>query len=141
MIEHRRKFIKGVGIFGAMATAIVAGRAAVIDNKPKANPDMVNIIEHQNPATITLTSTYGELQPPPPPPPPSKYVFNGTGVVYGGSGPTWVANPNLGNLTVTMNQGKFIPGTEKEVSLKLVPGPDGKLYLNINGEWKEVLTT
>lgn len=143
-MEHRRKFLKGIGLFGAVATAVVAGRTAVVgSDKPKADPKMIDIIEHQQPANITLTSTYGEIAPPPPPTPPSQYVFHSNGSVTGVTmAPTYtIAQPNLGNLAVSFNQNKFIPGTEKQVALKLVPGPDGKLYLNINGEWKEVLTT
>ena len=142
MENNRRQFVKGVGIFGAFAAAVVAGRSDIIkDGKPKADPKMISIIEHQQPANITITSTYGELEPPEPPPPPSKYVFNDEVYsVVSAVGQTTIS-PYLGNLGVTFNQGKFIPGTEKHVALKLVPGPDGKLYLNINGQWKEVLTT
>lgn len=141
-MQQRRKFLKGIGLFGAVATAVVAGRAAVVgDDKPKADPKMIDIIEHQQPANITLTSTYGEIAPPPPPAPPSQYVFS-DGSITSISEPTWaIAQPHLGNLSVTYHQQKFVPGTEKQVALKLVPGPDGKLYLNINGKWKEVLTT
>lgn len=141
MEKNRRQFVKGVGIFGAFAAAVVAGRSAVVDSSPKADPKMINIIEHQKPATIAITSTYGEVLPPPPPTPPSQYVFSDGSATCVAS-PTWVTStPYLGNFAVTYDQSKFKPGTEKVVTLKLVPGPDGKLYVNINGEWKEVLTT
>jgi hypothetical protein len=45
-----------------------------------------------------------------------------------------------GNIKVGLSGKKFVPGTEKHVDVKLVPGPDGELYLNINGQWKKVLT-
>jgi hypothetical protein len=143
-MEQRRKFLKGIGLFGAVATAVVAGRTAVVgSDKPKADPKMIDIIEHQQPANITLTSTYGEIAPPPPPTPPSQYAFHSDGSVTGITmEPTWATQQlHLGTLNVSCQQHKFVPGTEKQVALKLVPGPDGKLYLNINGEWKEVLTT
>jgi hypothetical protein len=45
-----------------------------------------------------------------------------------------------GNIQVGLNTKKFIPGTENQVNVKMVPGPDGELYLNVNGQWKKVLT-
>jgi hypothetical protein len=84
-----------------------------------------------------LTQTYGEIEPPKPPPaqPLGSYVIS-NGVC---------SNPGLtlthdGNINIGLNQKKFVPGTEKQVDVKLVPGPDGELYLNINGQWKKVLT-
>jgi hypothetical protein len=50
------------------------------------------------------------------------------------------ATPNFGSFSINSGDKKFVPGTEKEVSVKMVPGPDGELYLNVNGTWKKVLT-
>ena len=39
------------------------------------------------------------------------------------------------------SRSKYIPGTEKHVFVKLIAGPDGELYLGMDGQWKKVLTT
>jgi hypothetical protein len=145
-MTERRKFLKGFGLLGA----VVAGYHAptvmakepeplpVIDNIPKVDPKIIAQIEKINPSTLSLTQTYGEIEPPKPPPaqPLDSYVISNGGV--------W-PNPGLtlshdGNMCIGLNQKKFVPGTEKQVDVKLVPGPDGELYLNINGQWKKVLT-
>jgi hypothetical protein len=45
-----------------------------------------------------------------------------------------------GSTTMLLHGKNFVPGTENQQSVKMVPGPDGELYLNINGQWKRVLT-
>ena len=46
-----------------------------------------------------------------------------------------------GTTTMLINQKKFVEGTETTQSVKMVPGPDGELYVQINGQWKKLLTT
>ena len=100
-------------------------------------------IEECNPASITFTSKYGEIAPPPPPRPVSLGKDGSILTFNGATGATWttLSVSQMGGLCVNQGQERFIPGTEQEVALKLVPGPDGELYLNINGQWKKVLTT
>ena len=58
-----------------------------------------------------------------------------------GSGGYFTSSPNFGSLSINSNTKQFVPGTEKSVSVKMVPGPDGELYINVNGKWKRVITT
>jgi len=142
----RRGFLKGFGLLGAVvagyhAPTVMAKQPEplpVIDNTPKVDPKIIAQIEKINPSTLSLTQTYGEIEPPKPPP----TFQRGEYVISGSSGEP---NPGLtlshdGNMCIGLNQKKFVPGTEKQVDVKLVPGPDGELYLNINGQWKKVLT-
>jgi hypothetical protein len=145
-MSQRRNFLKGFGLLGA----VVAGYHAptvmakepeplpVVDNTPKVDPEIVAQIEKINPSTLSLTQTYGEIEPPKPPPTfqRGEYVIIGSSV---GSNPGLTLTHD-GNINIGLNQKKFVPGTEKQVDVKLVPGPDGELYLNINGQWKKVLT-
>jgi hypothetical protein len=142
-VASRRKFLKGFGLLGA----VVAGASApvIIERTkevqvplpfPKSDPNVIAKIEEQTPATITLLSKYGEIAPPPP---PVAINNNGYGVISNGSYIT-TATPNFGSFSISSGDKKFVPGTEKEVSVKMVPGPDGELYLNVNGTWKKVLT-
>ena len=145
----RRGFLKGFGLLGAVvagyhAPTVMAKQpepSPVIDNIPKVDPKIIAQIEKINPSTLSLTQTYGEIEPPKPPPTWPTFQ-RGEYVISGSSGGP---NPGLtlthdGNINIGLNQKKFVPGTEKQVDVKLVPGPDGELYLNINGQWKKVLT-
>ena len=113
------------------------------------DPNIIKQIEEICPPNVTFCSTYGEIAPPPPPPPPS----NGMSFYTVGSGGTVGYNEVMridssGNLGIgtsspygnLFGSNKFVPGTEKQVSVKMVPGPDGELYINVNGQWKKVLT-
>ena len=114
------------------------------------DPNIIKQIEEICPPNVTFCSTYGEIAPPPPPPPPS----NGMSFYTVGSGGTVGYNEVMridssGNLGIGTSSPygnlyngtkRFVPGTEKQVSVKMVPGPDGELYINVNGQWKKVLT-
>ena len=113
------------------------------------DPNIIKQIEQVGPANVTFTSTYGEIAPPPPPPPPSNgmsFYTVGSSMGYNevmridsnGSLGIGTSSP-YGNLYGSGGN-KFVPGTEKQVSVKMVPGPDGELYINVNGQWKRVLT-
>jgi hypothetical protein len=148
-MTERRKFLKGFGLLGAAiagyhAPEVMAKKPVplpVTDNTPKVDPKIIAEIDKINPSTLSLTQTYGEIEPPKPPP---TFQSGSYMISNGVTGGTW-SNPGLtlshdGNVNIGLNQKKFIPGTEKQVDVKLVPGPDGELYLNINGQWKKVLT-
>ena len=119
----RRKFFKGAGLVGAFATGLMAPVVIrevkeVNAPKPTVNPEVISEIEKTSASTLVLARTYGEVKPPEPHCPDSPYV-----------------------MCIGPNQNQFVPGTEKHVDVKMIPGPDGELYLNINGVWKRVLTT
>lgn len=160
----RRGFVKGFGLFSAMlagaavvraeSTAPQLGNSVVpIPNSPAASeaidPAIISLIEEQATNHLQLTHTYGEIAPPPPPPPRdfSIAATNGSMLISNGGGvATWAAPSFLqinanGGVNIGGKTKQFVPGTENEVSVKMVPGPDGELYLNVNGQWKRILTT
>ena len=156
LINDRRKFVKGLGLFSAVlagASVVRAESAAPqLGNSvvpvptssaiSKAiDPAIISLIEEQASNHLQLTHTYGEIAPPPPPLPSS---LNGSVLVT-----DWTTGSSASFLQINANGGvniggknkQFVPGTENEVSVKMVVGPDGELYLNVNGQWKRILTT
>jgi len=163
-INERRRFVKGLGLFSAVlagasvahaqgANAALGNSVVPIPNSPAASeaidPAIISLIEEQASNHLQLTHTYGEIAPPPPPPPRdfSIAATNGSMLISnGGGGATWTAPSFLqinanGGVNIGGKTKQFVPGTENEVSVKMVPGPDGELYLNVNGQWKRILTT
>lgn len=147
-MKARRSFLKGFGLLGA----VVAGASApiVVEAKqptpeptglPKIDKDIVAILEEQAPPTLSLQATYGEVAPPPPPP-----TFTDGYIVTGGNMGIGSSQERLrlcadGSTMMLFNQKKFVPGSEKQHTVAMVPGPDGELYLKIGDTWKRVLTT
>ena len=152
IVKERRNFLKGIGLVGAVVagynTPVLAKetktKPPVIVETPKVDPKIIQKIEEMDPSSLSLQQVYGEIEPPKPPP---NYTSNGGLYTITDSGfvglystqAAMTLNSN-GNVSIGHNHKKFIPGTEKTVDVKLVPGPDGELYLNINGQWKKVLT-
>lgn len=156
LINDRRKFVKGLGLFSAVLAGAAVVRAesaapqlgnSVVPVPTSANvgkaidPAIISLIEEQASNHLQLTHTYGEIAPPPPPLPSS---LNGSVLVS-----DWTTGSSASFLQINANGGvniggknkQFVPGTENEVSVKMVVGPDGELYLNVNGQWKRILTT
>ena len=152
----RRGFVKGFGLFSAVlaGAAVVRAESAApqLGNSvvpvptssavSKAiDPAIISLIEEQASNHLQLTHTYGEIAPPPPPLPSS---LNGSVLVS-----DWTTGSSASFLQINANGGvniggknkQFVPGTENEVSVKMVVGPDGELYLKVKDQWKRVLTT
>ena len=152
----RRGFVKGFGLFSAVLAGAAVVRAesaapqlgnSVVPVPTSANvgkaidPAIISLIEEQASNHLQLTHTYGEIAPPPPPLPSS---LNGSVLVS-----DWTTGSSASFLQINANGGvniggknkQFIPGTENEVSVKMVVGPDGELYLKVKDQWKRILTT
>ena len=152
----RRGFVKGFGLFSAVlaGAAVVRAESAApqLGNSvvpvptssavSKAiDPAIISLIEEQASNHLQLTHTYGEIAPPPPPLPSS---LNGSVLIS-----DWTTGSSASFLQINANGGvniggknkQFVPGTENEVSVKMVVGPDGELYLKVRDQWKRVLTT
>ncbi len=39
-----------------------------------------------------------------------------------------------------VHEPRYVPGTRKEVAVGMNVGPDGELYLKVNGKWRKVVT-
>jgi hypothetical protein len=122
-MDDRRKFLRGVGLFGALAAGAATVRAnaappVVINNHyTTVTGDEIpsEYLEKQIEAkpVLLLSATYGEEMPP--------TKVHGTDNMYIiGINPT------------------YKPGTEKRVEVRLVPGPDGKLYVKENDTWRKL---
>lgn len=159
----RRGFVKGFGLFSAMLAGAAVVRAesaapqlgnSVVPVPTSANvgkaidPAIISLIEEQATNHLQLTHTYGEIAPPPPPPPVERLRFGSDGSMLisnwatGGTttGSFLQINAN-GGVNIGGKNKQFVPGTENEVSVKMVVGPDGELYLKVKDQWKRVLTT
>jgi len=155
----RRGFVKGFGLFSAVlaGAAVVRAESAApqLGNSvvpvptssavSKAiDPAIISLIEEQATNHLQLTHTYGEIAPPPPPVERMRFGSDGSVLVS-----DWTTGSSASFLQINANGGvniggknkQFVPGTENEVSVKMVVGPDGELYLNVNGQWKRILTT
>ena len=108
------------------------------------DPAIVSLIEEQASNHLQLTHTYGEIAPPPPPVERMRFGSDGSVLVS-----DWTTGSSASFLQINANGGvniggknkQFVPGTENEVSVKMVVGPDGELYLKVKDQWKRVLTT
>jgi hypothetical protein len=161
----RRGFVKGFGLFSAMlaGAAVVRAESAApqlgnsvvpIPNSSAVSeavdPAIISLIEEQATNHLQLTHTYGDIAPPPPPVERMRFCSDGSVLVSnwatGGTATTW-ATPSFlqinanGGVNIGGKNKPFVPGTENEVSVKMVVGPDGELYLKMKDQWKRVLTT
>ena len=41
---------------------------------------------------------------------------------------------------ISSQEPQYVPGTRKEVTIGMNVGPDGELYLKVNGKWRKVVT-
>jgi len=139
-MSDRRKFLRNGGLLGmfAMGAAapVLAEKIRETQVPAGVDPNIIKQIEEICPANVTFTSTYGKIAPPPPPPP----SYGSSFYTIGSGGNEVMRIDSSGNLGIGGSSKRFVPGTEKQVSVKMVPGPDGELYINVNGQWKRVLT-
>ena len=128
-MTSRRDFFrggaKGAGLLGAfaagLAAPIVIEKTKEIHVKtlepsvPTVDPKVVEKIKESVPSGILeLHRTYGEVVPP---------------------------KPNSSPFVITNGGPKLVPGTENNVRVGMMVGPDGELYIRVKDDWKRVLTT
>ena len=110
------KYLKKFGKFTEAAAAPATKPAPSTTPAPTVDPQVVEKIkEFTSSGVLELHRTYGEVAPPEPN--PSPYMFTST---FGGP--------------------KLVPGTEKNVRLGMMVGPDGQLYVRVKDDWKRGLT-
>ena len=128
-MNSRRNFLtgsaKGAGIFGAflggLAAPVIVERVvetqvpSLPPSLPTVDPKVVEKIKEFAPSGILeLHRTYGEVAPP---------------------------EPNSSPYVITNGGPKLVPGTETNVRVGMMVGPDGELYIRVKDDWKRVLTT
>jgi hypothetical protein len=110
----RRNFLKGLGISGLFLAGVEGYKQVkekiVYKQDELPTKELEGLLEKK--PVLQLKATYGE-ELPPQQSSFGNYFFIGTG-------------PN------------YKPGTEKRVSVNIVPGPDGKLYVKENDIWRKM---
>ena len=111
----RRNFAKSLGLVGLLAVGVEGYKQAKerIVYKQDELPTAELEKQLEGKPVLQLQATYGEQMPP-------AHLY-GTNNVY-----VFNVGPN------------YKPGTEKNVQVKIVPGPDGKLYVKENDIWRKV---
>jgi hypothetical protein len=122
-MQTRRNFFKYLGLAGGVATGGVVAAAAVLPDPDKCKA--VNEIEtnRSNHGCLTLRQGYGEKK--------EEIKFSQSDVnkdlIINNDGP--------------MSIGIAAPKTPLKVThVSMTPGPDGELYLNVNGKWRRIVT-
>jgi hypothetical protein len=120
-MNERRKFLRGVGLFGALAAGATAAKANVAPVVINNNYTTVTGDEFpteelekqiENKPVLMLQATYGTPKTPSSDP-YNPYMIAGFGENY-------------------------VEGTKKQVQVQIVPGPDGKLYVKENDTWRKL---
>lgn len=111
----RRSFAKTLGLIGLIGVGVKGYQEAKerIVYKQDELPTAELEKQLEGKPVLSLYATYGEEIPKP------TYTINGNPYVVG-FGP------------------QYKPGTEKKVSVNIVPGPDGKLYVKENDTWRKI---
>lgn len=115
MEKNRRSFAKSLGLIGLLTIGIEGYKESKERIVYKQDELPTKELEEQlnTKPVLQLTATYGEEMP--------------AAAYYGTNNYTFVGlGPN------------YKPGTEKRVDVKIVPGPDGKLYVKENDIWRKV---
>jgi len=108
----RRNFLKGLGISGLFLAGASAYKKTVVYKQDEI-PTKELEAQLDNKPVFSLHTTYGEELPP-------EQIYGTNNMYILGLGP------------------RYKPGTEKQVSVKLIPGPDGKLYVKENDTWRKI---
>jgi len=111
----RRNFAKSLGLVGLLAVGVEGYKQSKerIVYKQDELPTAELEKQLETKPVLQLQATYGEVIPP--------TQLYGTNSMYVlNVGPTYKA------------------GTEKRIQVKIVPGPDGKLYVKENDIWRKM---
>ena len=121
-MQTRRKFFKYLGLAGGVAAGGAVAAASVLPDAGKC--EAVNEIETNRSygGALTMQQGYGQKEE-------VQFVRSSANdlLIFDNKG--------------TINIGTVAPKTPlKETSVSMVPGPDGEMYLNINGKWRRIVT-
>jgi hypothetical protein len=109
-MNGRRNFAKGLGLAGLFLAGVAGYREVKERIVYKQDELPTSELEKQleGKPVLQLSATYGELKPLP----PNSFYISG--------------------------YENYVEGTKKEVSVNIVPGPDGKLYVKENDTWRKI---
>ena len=110
----RRNFAKSLGLVGLLAVGVEGYKQVKerIVYKQDELPTAELEKQLEGKPVLQLAATYGEELPP--------------------------QQSSYGNYYLTGVGPNYKPGTEKNVHVKIVPGPDGKLYVKENDTWRRM---
>ena len=115
----RRNFAKSLGLVGLAAASVAGYKAATavpaVVYKQDELPTKELEKQLEGKPVLQLNATYGT---PKPPKPYGVHMVNNYYVVGYGD--------------------EYVEGTRKDVSVRMVPGPDGKLYVKENDTWRKI---
>lgn len=120
-MQTRRKFFKYLGLAGGVAAGGAVAAASVLPDPGKCE-SVEKIQKNSYGATLQLDQTFRKDQ---------DLVF----VTDGQERSRFGAD---GNIYSNIWNPSEPPG--HKVSVKMTPGPDGEMYLNVNGKWRRIVT-
>lgn len=146
MNTNRRKFLGQGGIIGAFIGGVASAPIVIEKIKEiRVEPEIQTIdptveakldASDSSSVTLQLSRTYGEFEDGEEDMPSNSFLISPQNDVVR------MKVPREGPIQVYSNSGKKMKKeTMHESSVGIVPGPDGKLYVKINGKWQRVLTT
>lgn len=122
-MSTRRSFFKYLGLAGGIAAGGAVAAASVLPNIE--NRKIVDQIKENKEGTLSFHTTYGEKVK-------ERMHIKSTDDL------------RLGTVTPSQKlytyQPNYVPGTTKQVIVDFKPGPDGELYLKVNGKWRKIVT-
>ena len=119
----RRKFFQVLGLGAGVAAGGAVAAASVLPNTE--NKKIIDQIKQNKEGTLSFHTTYGEEVQ-------ERMRLSSDHTLH------------LGTTTPSQKlyvyEPKYVPGTRKDVIVGLKPGPDGELYLKVNGKWRRIVT-
>jgi hypothetical protein len=119
----RRNFFKYLGLAGGIAAGGAVAAASVLPNTE--SKEVVDEIAKNKGTSLSFHTTYGEELKEP-------MRLDSSGALYLGT--------SAPSQKLYVYEPKYVPGTRKDVIVGLKPGPDGELYLKVNGKWRKIVT-
>lgn len=119
----RRNFFKYLGLASGVAAGGAVAAASVLPDS--GSKKIIDQIKENKEGTLSFRTTYGEEVQ-------ERMRLSADHTLHiGTTAPSqklYVYEPN------------YVPGTTKQVTVDFKPGPDGELYLKINGKWRRIVT-
>ena len=119
----RRNFFKYLGLAGGVAGGGIVAAAAVLPNSDSKK--ITDQIKNNKEGTLSFHTTYGEEVQ-------ERMRLSSDHTLHIGT--------TAPSQKLYAYQPNYVPGTTKQVVVDFKPGPDGELYLKVNGKWRKIVT-